>query len=110
MSVLAGCSEPTPAPTRLPDGYPVAQVPVVGELRKTETIEVGHPMWRITVVGDDTIAGSRALLGAGLVPVAPNVPLDAGAVGAVYRGHGFTVAISSNSGAVTYVVSPTPGV
>ncbi|MDP0398731.1 hypothetical protein [Tsukamurella strandjordii] len=107
---MAGCSEPTSGPTRLPDGYPADQVPVVGEIRKAETIEVGHVMWRITVAGDDTIAGSRALLDAGLAPVAPNVPLDAGAVGAVYRGRGFTVAISSNAGDVTYVVSPTPGV
>lgn len=110
VSGLAACSEPSGAGSaQLPAGYPTQQVPVVGELRRAETIEVGRPMWRVTVAGEDTVAGSRALLAAGLVPVAPNVPLDAGAVGAVYRGHGFTVGISSSNGDVTYVVSPTPG-
>ncbi len=82
---------------------------MVGEVRKAETISVGHPVWRVTVEGRDTVAGSRALIAAGLTPVAPGVPLDAGRVGAVYTGHGFTVGISSNDGAVTYVVSPVPG-
>lgn len=108
--LLAGCSEPEPGPVGLPDGYPADRVPVVGEIRKAETIEVGHPMWRVTTAGDDTVASAQALLDAGLVPVAPGVPLDAGRVGAVYRGHGFTVGISANDGDVTYVVSPTPGV
>ena len=35
--------------------------------------------------------------------------LDPKALGAVYRGHGYTVGISANDGDVTYVVSPTPG-
>ena len=107
---LTGCGEADSGPVGLPNGFPAQQVPVVGEVRKAETIEVGHPMWRVTVEGDDTVAAARALLAAGLAPVAPGVPLAAGRVGAVYRGHGFTVGISSNDGEVTYVVSPTPGV
>ncbi|KXP14204.1 hypothetical protein [Tsukamurella pseudospumae] len=105
-----GCGAPPRAVTPLPAGYPVAQVPIVGTVSKAETIDVGHPMWRVTVDGRDTVAAARALLAAGLAPVAPGVPLDAGRVGAVYRGHGFTVGISANDGDVTYVVSPTPGV
>lgn len=83
---------------------------MVGEVRTVQTIDVGHPMWRVTVHGNDTVAAARALLAAGLSPIGAGVPLDAGRVGAVYRGHGFTVGISSNDGDVTYVVSPTPGV
>ncbi|KXO92340.1 hypothetical protein AXK56_04525 [Tsukamurella pulmonis] len=107
--LLTGCSGPPAGPVALPASFPAQQVPVVGEVRKAETIEVGHPMWRVTVEGRDTVAAARALLAAGLAPVAPGVPLDAGRVGAVYRGHGFTVGISSDDGDVTYVVSPTPG-
>ncbi len=108
--LAAGCSGPAARPVALPPAFPTQQVPVVGEIRKAETIEVGHPMWRVTVEGRDTVAAARALLAAGLTPVAPDVPLDAGRIGAVYRGHGYTVGISSNDGDVTYVVSPTPGV
>ncbi|CAM3284341.1 hypothetical protein [Tsukamurella hominis] len=108
--MLAGCGGPAAGPVALPAGFPAQQVPVVGEIRKVETIEVGHAMWRVTVEGRDTVAAARALLAAGLVSVAPDVPLDAGRIGAVYRGHGFTVGISANDGDVTYVVSPTPGV
>lgn len=108
VSALSACGDAATGPVALPTDFPTQQVPVVGEVRKAETIAVGHPMWRVTVGGDDTVAAARALLAAGLVPVAPGVPLDAGRVGAVYRGHGFTVGISSNDGDVTYVVSPTP--
>lgn len=107
--LVAGCSGPAAGPVALPAGFPAQEVPVVGEISKAETIEVGHAMWRVTVEGRDTVAAARALLAAGLAPVAPGVPLDAGRIGAVYRGHGFTVGISSNDGDVTYVVSPTPG-
>ncbi|TWS18754.1 hypothetical protein FK529_14360 [Tsukamurella asaccharolytica] len=107
--LVVGCGGPTAGPVALPPGFPAQQVPVVGEIRRAETIEVGHALWRVTVEGRDTVAAARALLAAGLVPVAPGVPLDAGRIGAVYRGHGFTVGISSNDGDVTYVVSPTPG-
>ncbi|MBS4100263.1 hypothetical protein [Tsukamurella paurometabola] len=108
--MAAACGGPAATPVALPATFPAQQVPVVGEIRKAETIEVGHPMWRVTVEGRDTVAAARALLAAGLTPVAPGVPLDAGRIGAVYRGHGFTVGISSDDGDVTYVVSPTPGV
>ena len=107
--LAAGCGGPAAAPVALPATFPVQQVPVIGEIRKAETIEVGHAMWRVTVEGRDTVAAARALLAAGLAPVAPGVPLDAGRIGAVYRGHGYTVGISANDGDVTYVVSPTPG-
>lgn len=109
-ALLAACGSAPTGPVPLPATFPTQQVPVVGEVRKAETIEAGHPVWRVTVEGRDTVAAARALLAAGLVPVAPGVPLDAGRVGAVYRGHGFTVGISSDDGDVTYVVSPTPGV
>ncbi|MCS3780455.1 hypothetical protein [Tsukamurella ocularis] len=108
--LVTACSGPAAGPIALPGSFPAQQVPVVGEIRKAETIEVGHAMWRVTVAGRDTVAAARALLAAGLVPVAPGVPLDAGQIGAVYRGRGFTVGISSNDGEVTYVVSPTPGI
>lgn len=109
-AAVGACGAPPRAATALPAGYPVAQVPIVGTVSAAETIDVGHPMWRVTVDGRDTVAAARALLAAGLAPVAPGVPLDAGRVGAVYRGHGFTVGISANDGDVTYVVSRTPGV
>ncbi|NMD55599.1 MULTISPECIES: hypothetical protein [Tsukamurella] len=105
----AGCGGPAPRPVVLPATFPAQQVPIVGEVRKAETIEVGHTMWRVTVEGRDTVAAARALIAAGLVPVAPGVPLDAGRVGAVYRGNGFTVGISSDDGDVTYVVTPASG-
>ncbi|CAM3904557.1 hypothetical protein ACXYTP_00655 [Tsukamurella ocularis] len=108
-ALLTACGGPAAGPVALPAAFPAQQVPVVGEIRHAETIEVGHAMWRVTVAGRDTVAAARALLAAGLVPVAPGVPLDAGRIGAVYRGHGFTVGISANDGDVTYVVSPTPG-
>ncbi|WP_019203682.1 hypothetical protein [Tsukamurella sp. 1534] len=108
--LLAACGGTAPEPVALPGDYPSQQVPVVGEVRKAEVIEVGHRMWRITVDGENTVAATRALLAAGLLPVAPDVPQNAGEVGAVYRGHGFTVGISSDEESVTYVVSPTPGV
>ena len=108
--LLAGCSGPPPGRVALPATFPAAEVPIVGEVRKAETIEVGHLMWRVTVEARDTVAAARALLSAGLVPIAPGVPLDSGRNGAGYRGHGYTVGISSDDGDVTYVVSPTPGV
>ena len=59
--LAAGCGGPAAAPVALPATFPVQQVPVIGEIRKAETIEVGHPMWRVTVEGRDTVAAARAL-------------------------------------------------
>ncbi len=93
----------------MPSGFPVSRVPVVGPVRATEQIDVGHPVWRLTVSGDTTVPAARALLAAGFHPATPTTPLDAGETGAVYLRPGLTVGLSSDGSTVTYVVSPTPG-
>ncbi|MDF0529699.1 hypothetical protein P0W64_04250 [Tsukamurella sp. 8F] len=106
VSAIAGCSDSDISTASLPSGFPTA-VPVVGRVQASDDIDVGHPVWRLTVTGKDTVAAAQALLAAGFDPITPRTPVDAGEVGALYLGHGFTVGLSSDGDTVTYVVSPT---
>ncbi|GAA4405123.1 hypothetical protein [Tsukamurella soli] len=108
-ALSCACGGRDAAGVALPSGFPSAQVPVEGQVRAAERIDVGHPVWRLTVAGGTTVAASRALLAAGFRPVTPDTPLDAGELGAVYRRGDLTVGVSSDGTTVTYVVSPTPG-
>lgn len=104
-ATVTGCSDTDASATALPADFPHG-VPISGTVLSAEKVDVGHQVWRVKVRGDDTTAAARALLDAGLKPVTDRTPMDAGKVGAVYRGPGVTVGLSSYDGEITYVIDP----